>query len=107
MFLAWLTCVALQLALLGVTGTAAARAGIADSGTRTQPASPAVSVAQRLLAPEPNDRRAPVTPFAPAAIVRLEIPAIADIELAHRDPRLEPAGDATALPLARAPPTLS
>ena len=66
LFLAWLAYGALQLALLGVPG-AAAQPGVGNRSARTQSESQSVSFGKRVAAPDISDRRAPVTPFAPAA----------------------------------------
>jgi len=107
LFFAWLAYGVLQLTLLGAGGVGGVRAGIGDRGTRSQSATPTASAAERLLAPEPNARRAPLTPFIPAALVRLELPAIAGIEPARRDASTTAFRDAVGLPPVRAPPALS
>ena len=107
LFFAWLAYGVLQLALLGVGGVGGMRAGINDRGTRPQSATPTVAATERLLAPEPNARRAPLTPFIPASLVRLELPAIAGVEPARRDPSATAFADAVSLPPVRAPPALS
>lgn len=104
--LAWLACGALQLALLGVGGVGGGQAGIAERGTRTQAAWPSVSFANRLLAPDPTDRRATLTPFAPASYVRFDVPTIVGPEAVHHPSRPTVSLDAVALPPARAPPAL-
>ena len=107
LFFAWLAYGVLQLTLLGVGGVGGVRAGIGDRGTRSQSSTPTVASVERFLAPEPNARRAPLTPFIPAALVRLELPAIGGPEPVHRDPRTTAFRDAVSLPPARAPPALS
>ena len=106
LFLAWLACGALQLALLGVGSVGGGTARVDDLGTRTQSAWPTLSAAKRLLAPDPTVRRAP-PPFAPAAYVRVEVPVSIGFEAPDRYPRTAPSRDAVARPLARAPPALS
>jgi hypothetical protein len=105
--LAWLAAVALQLTLLGVNGVSGAPAGVRDHGTRPQSGWPTVSYAKRLLAPEPTDRRATITPFAPAAHVRVDLPTRVVPEPPSERLPLRAAVPAVVLPPARAPPALS
>ena len=106
LFFAWLAYGVLQLTLL-VGGVGGVRAGIGDRGTRSQSSTPTVASVERFLAPEPNARRAPLTPFIPAALVRLELPAIGGTEPVHRDPHITAFRDAVSLPPVRGPPALS
>jgi len=101
---AWLAYGALQLTLLGVGGLPGSQASVADRGTRTQSTWPSVSFAKRLLAPEPTERRTSITPFAPAAYVGVDIPAIAGHDAPQPPARIAVTFDRTALPPARAPP---
>jgi|SRR5687768_17971169 len=106
LFLAWLTYGALQLALLGVPG-AAAEPGVGSRGAQTRTETQAVSLAKRVFAPEPTDRRTPTTPFAPSVHVRLDLPTVVGREpviATAATPRLD---DLVVLPPARAPPALS
>lgn len=105
--LAWLAAVALQLALLGVSGVSGAAAGVRDYGTRPQSSWPTVSYAKRLLAPEPTDRRATITPFAPASYVRVDLPTLVAPERPFERLPLRAAVSSVVLPPARAPPALS
>jgi hypothetical protein len=106
LFLAWLAYGALQLALLGVPG-AAVQSGVGSRGAHAQSESQSVSLGKRVLAPDISDRRAPTTPFAPSAHVRLDLPTLVGREpvlATHVAPRLD---DTIVLPPARGPPTLS
>jgi hypothetical protein len=104
---AWLAYGVLQLALLGAGGVVGAPAGVADAESRPQAPWPTVSAGKRLLAPEPTDRRATLTPFAPAAYVRVDVPTrVADATPPER-PRSAASKAAVTLPPARAPPSLS
>src|SRR5215207_845992 len=76
LFLGWLVYGALQLALLGVPG-AAREPGVGSRGARSQSESQSVAFGKRLVASDPADRRAPITPFAPSAHVRLDLPTVA------------------------------
>ena len=106
LFLAWLAYGALQLSLLGLPG-AAAQPGVASRGAHTQTESQSVSLGKRTLAPELVDRRAPITPFAPSARVRLDLPAQIALEAPAALARPLTGREPVALPPARAPPTLS
>ena len=101
---AWLAYGALQLTLLGAGGLAGSQASIADRGTRTQSTWPSVSFAKRLFAPETTERRTTITPFAPAAHVRVDIATAVGRDAPRKPVRLAVAFDPTALPPARAPP---
>ena len=105
--LAWLAAVALQLALLGVNGVSGAPAGVRDQGSRPRSSWPTVSYAKRLLAPEPTDRRATITPFAPAAYIRVDLPTLVAPEGPSERLPLPAALPSVVLPPARAPPALS
>ena len=106
LFLAWLAYGALQLALLGVPG-AAVQPGVGARDARSRTESQSVSLGKRLLAPDLTDRRAPTTPFAPTAHVRLDLlTQVGRAPLVAQD-RQAVAGDPIVLPPARAPPTLS
>jgi hypothetical protein len=107
LFVAWLAYGALQLALLGAGGIAGAPAGIGSRDTRPQTESQSVSLTKRVFAPELIDRRATITPFAPAVHVRLDLlPVVAPVATTDR-PQLGASFDAVALPPARAPPALA
>src|SRR5688500_6971196 len=101
---AWLAYGALQLTLLGVGGLPGPQASIADRGTRTQSTWPSVSFAKRLFAPETTERRTTITPFAPAAHVRVDIATAVGRDAPRTPVPLALAFDTTALPPARAPP---
>ena len=103
--LAWLAYGALQIALLGAPG-AAGRPGVSQRGTRSQTEAQSLSLGKRLLA-EASDRHAPTTSFAPAAYIRLDLPATIGNEALRTTSRQAPAADRFAVPPARAPPTLS
>ena len=106
LFLAWLTYGALQLALLGVPG-AAVQPGVGSRGAQTRHETQSISFGKRLLAPDPSDRRAPTTPFAPSVHVRLDLPTVVGREPVLATSTALRLGDAIVLPPARAPPTLS
>lgn len=102
LFFAWITYGALQLALLGVPG-ASGQVAVGSREARTQAAAQSASLAKRLLAPDVSERRAP-TSFAPAAYVRLDLPAVAGVSDIAAPPRQATASEPAALPPARAPP---
>jgi hypothetical protein len=106
LFLAWLTYGALQLALLGLPG-AAAEPGIGARGARPQSETQSVSFGKRATLPDLAHRRALFTPFVPSAQFRLDVSfaGAADAVVAKRHQAA--ASAPVALPLARAPPTLS
>ena len=106
LFFAWLAYGALQLALLGVPG-AAAQLGVGPRSAHTQSESQSVSFGKRIAAPDPSDRRAPVTPFAPSALVRLDLPAVGGRGTGVASPHVAEAHAHRALPPARAPPALA
>jgi hypothetical protein len=106
LFLAWLAYGALQLTLLGLPG-ATAQPGIASRAAHAQTESQSVSVGKRVLAPDPVDRRAPTTPFAPSVHVRLDLPEQIAREALVAFVRPLAGRDPVALPPARAPPALS
>jgi len=106
LFLAWLTYGALQLALLGLPG-AAAEPGVGARGARPQSETQSVSFGKRATLPELAHRRALLTPFAPSAQFRLDLPIASTSDAIVAEYRQAAAGASVALPLARAPPTLS
>ena len=106
LFLAWLTYGALQLALLGVPG-AAVQPGVGTRGARSQSESQSVSFGKRLVAPDLSDRRAPITPFAPSARVRLDAPAVIGRHAVVDTLETTKTHAYRALPPARAPPALA
>jgi hypothetical protein len=106
LFLAWLTYGALQLALLGVPG-AAVTPGVGPRSARTQSESQSVSFGKRIAAPDISDRRAPVTPFAPAARVHLDLSTVVGRQTVVESRRTAEAYAYRVLPPARAPPALA
>ena len=106
LFLAWLTYGALQLALLGLPG-AAAEPGIGARGVRTGSETQSVSFGKRAPLPELAHRRALLTPFAPSARISLDLPIAGTADAIVAEHAQAAAGASVALPLARAPPTLS
>ena len=106
LFLAWLTYGALQLALLGLPG-AATEPGIGARGARSQTETQSVSLGKRATLPELAHRRALFTPFAPAAEIRLDLPVASTADAFVAEHRQAAPSATVALPLARAPPTLS
>ena len=108
LFLAWLTYGALQLALLGVPG-AAAQPGVGSRSARTQSESESQSVSfgKRIAAPDISDRRAPVTPFAPAARIRLGLPTVVGHQAVVESRQTAETHAYRVLPPARAPPALA
>ena len=106
LFFAWLTYGALQLALLELPG-ATAGPGVGAPKARTQSETQSVSFGKRATLPELAHRRALVTPFVPSAHVRLDLPIAGTSDAIVAEHRRATAGASVALPLARAPPTLS
>jgi hypothetical protein len=106
LFLAWLTYGALQLALLGVPG-AAVTPGVGPRSARTQSESQSVSFGKRIAAPDISDRRAPVTPFAPAARIRLDLPTVVGRQAVVESRHTAETYAYRVLPPARAPPALA
>ena len=105
LFLAWLTYGALQLALLGLPG-AATEPGVGARGVRTGSETQSVSFGKRATLPELAHRRALLTPFAPSAHFRLELPIAGPSDAVVAEYRQAAADASVALPPARAPPTL-
>ena len=105
LFLAWLAYGALQLALLGVPG-AATQPGVGSRSARTQSESQSVSFGKRIAAPDLSDRRAPITPFAPAARIRLDLPAVVSRQAIGESRQTAETHAYRVLPPARAPPAL-
>src|SRR3954469_22656923 len=105
LFLAWLTYGALQLALLGVPG-AAAQPGVGSRSARTQSESQSVSFGKYIAAPDPSDRRVPVTPFAPSARIRLGLPTVVGRQAIPESRQAAETRAYRVLPPARAPPAL-
>jgi hypothetical protein len=106
LFLAWLAYGALQLALLGVPG-AAAQPGVGTRSAHTQSESQSVSFGKRIAAPDISDRRAPVTPFAPAARIRLDLPTVVGRQAVVESRQTTETYAYRVLPPARAPPALA
>jgi hypothetical protein len=102
---AWITYGALQLALLGMPG-ASGQIAVGSRDARSQAAAQSVSIAKRLLAPDLSERRA-LTPFAPSAHVRLDLPPNGGATDVAPSRRRSFAYEPGALPPARAPPALA
>ena len=105
LFLAWLAYGALQLALLGVPG-AAVEQGVGPRA-RPQSESQSVSFGKRIAAPDISDRRAPVTPFAPSARIRLDLPTVIGRQAVLESRQTAETHAYRVLPPARAPPALA
>jgi hypothetical protein len=106
LFLAWLAYGALQLALLGVPG-AAAQPGVGTRSAHTQSESQSVSFGKRIVAPDISDRRAPVTPFAPAARISLGLRTVVGRQAVVESRQTAETYAYRVLPPARAPPALA